>query len=157
MKNKIWKTFWSGLIFLSGGFLSGFLALVFSILLQPLFPSPVFLLVLAEELSKFLFIFFLFGKTKLSSTSFLLNCVLLGLGFGGFELLLIFVNLQTTLQEIFFIAPIFLIHAITSLFLGLGVMRSKKGAFQASLLFLSAFLIHLIYNLTIINNFDLHF
>lgn len=157
-KNKIWKTFWLGIIFLTGGFLSGFLALILSVFIQ--YISGILfiyfaLLVLAEEVSKLAFIVFLFDKIKTTSTALLINCALLGLGFVGFEFLLI--SLENSVKDPLLLAPLFIIHISTSVLLGLGIINLTKSRFIFAIFFLLAFLLHFTYNLTVINNFNLHF
>lgn len=144
------------LIFLTGGFLTGFLSLILSVFSDLILEGFSFwsktgiifvvFLVVIEELLKFILINFLFTKKPEISISNLLRGLLFGLGFGLFEIILIIQKSPALIS----ILLILLIHSITSILIIMAVIRLKNKKNIFIFYFLLAFFLHLIYNLIIL-------
>lgn len=158
-------------IFLIAGFFSGILSLSTSIAMESLVRSLVFFdsiilgtsaylevlaFVLIEELSKFLLIYLtlknFFSLKKIENL--LLRGFLFGLGFGFFELNLIFLSGYETFYFKMMI-PV-LIHVLTSIILFAAFSQGKNTSLSGKRIlffFFLALLIHLCYNLFVsVNN-----
>lgn len=154
------KTFFSHpLIFLIGGIIGGFLSLVFSSIISLFFTSeegyfPIFVLVLIEEFVKFAGLSTLLkhNETELSSkfSLLLLQALPFGLGFGLFELILIFLGTRTVPPGAF---AIVLVHLITCVFLALAFFSIKVSKKESAgfVYILLAVLIHMWYNTFVIS------
>ncbi len=139
-----------------GGFSAGFLSLFFSVFSDYFFQNfhfwnnltliSIVFLVLLEELIKFISINFLTLEKKYLNISDVFNGIFFGIGFGLFELFLIF--FQTTFDQATVLAtvPLFSIHILTSILILLAVYFLKKNLWITFFYFVLAFLIHLLYN-----------
>ena len=137
------------------GFIAGIVSLLISIIIpvsnnSSLINLGIFSFI--EESLKFVFIYFLISNiSKLKTVFDYINIsVFFGLGFSLFELFLLYYN-QSYILSYYFLLNI-TVHIITSLFLALAFIPSiKKLSTKQIIFFLLAFLIHLCYNLIIIN------
>ncbi len=147
------------LIFIVGGAIAGFLSLVFSSVISLLLPSesgyfPLFVLVLIEEFTKFSVLTILFRQNSLAFSSrfalVLFGALPFGLGFGVFELGLIFLSSSSVPSGAL---AIVIIHLITSILLSLAVfsMKIDKKETIGYILILLAVLIHMWYNTFVIS------
>lgn len=145
-------------LFLIGGFLAGFLSLIVLIITELTLSNLSFagaalilVLVIEEELIKFLGLNFLLTGEKILTHLNLLEAFLFGISFGLFEFTLLYFKMAPERLALFSITAVFAIHIITSIFLVLTIFLFKeKRLLYASATFLTAIVIHFIYNINIL-------
>ena len=148
------------------GIITAFGALIFELLVLIIFPAAaeiffgkfslmVIFGVLIEEFFK-LAVVFKISKNNSAGGNIFLNSVFMGIGFSSVEIMF---NLEKYSGYFAQILPaligLFLIHTATLLIFGSYFFRVQKPIFPKSLfLFLTAVLIHFLFNLTVLNEIN---
>ena len=147
------------ILFAGGGVVAGFVSLIAAVIVDIFLPSQggyfsIFVLVLVEESAKLggLAILLMYEGmwTSPKSWQILFAALFFGLGFGAFELLLIFLNVGSVPRSAFAVGYV---HLATSVFLffAIHVIKNLKRETFGYFLILLAVLIHLCYNIFVIS------
>lgn len=150
------------ILFAVGGVATGFMSLVASTIIVLALPSQggyfsIFVLVLVEEFAKLggLAILLMYNEIWASPKlwQILFAALFFGLGFGIFELLLIYLNIGSVPHSAFAVGYI---HLITSVFLffAIYVMKNKRRETLGYFLILLAVLFHLCYNVFVMSSIN---
>ncbi len=147
------------IIFAGGGVVTSFVSLIAAIIVDIFLPSQggyfsIFVLVLVEEFAKLggLAILLMYDEmwTSPKLWQIFFAALFFGLGFGAFELLLIFLNIGSIPRSALAVGYV---HLTTSVFLffSIYVMKNLKREMFGYFLILLAVLIHLWYNISVVS------